>query len=257
MNIYLQKPEVVSIIMASYNAQKTIESAIKSVLAQTYMYWELIIINDCSTDNTLDIVTKMAVNEERIQIIENHTNIGVSRSREKGLKKAKGDWIAVLDSDDIWESHKLEKQLKLAYAQGAELIFTGSAFINDEGEDINWQLHVPVTLSYRQLLKQNLISNSSVLVKADLYRKYYAVGDNMHEDFSIWLGITKEGKMAYGIDEPLLIYRIAKSSKSSNKLKAAMMNWNTYRYSGLNLLETIYYMCWYSINGIIKYRHLR
>ena len=79
----------------------------------------------------------------------------------------------------------------------------------------------------------------------------------MHEDFATWLGMTKTGLLAYGIDEPLLIYRIAKSSKSSNKLKAAKMNWNTYRYIGLNLIESAYYMCWYAVKGLMKYRNLK
>jgi teichuronic acid biosynthesis glycosyltransferase TuaG len=96
-----------------------------------------------------------------------------------------------------------------------------------------------------------------VLVKTDLYRKHYAIGDGMHEDFAIWLGITREGKDAYGIDEPLLIYRVAKSSKSSNKMKAAKMNWNTYRYVGLNPVAASYYMCWYIVKGLLKYRHLK
>lgn len=122
---------------------------------------------------------------------------------------------------------------------------------------VYWQLHVPKRLTYRELLKQNLVSNSSVLVKKELYKKYYAIGDNMHEDFAIWLGISKEGIIAYGIDEPLLVYRLATSSKSSNKLKAAKMNWNTYRYVGLNPVQSFYYMCWYTVKGLQKYSHLK
>ncbi len=96
-----------------------------------------------------------------------------------------------------------------------------------------------------------------MLVKTSLYRQFYAMGDGMHEDFAIWLGITREGRKAYGIDEPLLIYRISTVSKSANKIKAARMNWNTYRYLGLNRVEAFYYMCWYSVRGLLKYRHLK
>ena len=163
----------------------------------------------------------------------------------------------MLDSDDAWAPDKLEKQIKLSRETGAELIFTGSAFMDDEGNPIDWQLHVPTKLPYRELLKQNLVSNSSVLVKAALYKQFYAIGDDMHEDFAIWLRITKTGRVAYGIDEPLLIYRVASSSKSSNKIKAAKMNWNTYRYIGLNPVAASYYMCWYIAKGILKYRHLK
>ena len=240
---------LVSIIMAAYNSERTIETAIRSVQEQTYTKWELLVINDCSKDHTYEIISSFV--DSRIRVLHNKKNYGVSISRKKGMENAQGEWIAVLDSDDAWASDKLEKQIKLANRTGAELIFTGSAFMDNDGNPIDWQLHVPSILSYRELLKQNLVSNSSVLVKADLYRKYYAIGDGMHEDFAIWLGITRDGIKAYGIDEPLLIYRLAKESKSSNKIKAARMNWNTYRYVGLNPL------CWYILKGLLKYSHLK
>lgn len=250
-----KKLGLISIIMAAYNAEKTINIAINSILKQTYSNWELLVVNDCSEDNTASVVASYS--DPRIRLLQNEKNCGVSISRKKGLDVSNGEWIAVLDSDDVWAQDKLEKQIKLAKEIGAELIFTGSAFIDDDGNPIDWQLHVPAKLPYRELLKQNLVSNSSVLVKADLYKKYYAIGDEMHEDFAIWLGITKTGRIAYGIDEPLLIYRVASSSKSSNKVKAAKMNWNTYRYIGLRPLAAAYYMCWYTVRGLIKYRNLK
>lgn len=249
--------ELISIIMAAYNAERTIESAIRSILSQTYTNWELLVINDCSKDSTAAIVTSLASSDSRIRMLNNETNSGVSVSRKKGMEATTGTWIAVLDSDDMWAPDKLEKQLALAYKTGAELIFTGSAFVDNDGNPIDWQLHVPDRLPYRELLKQNLVSNSSVLVKADLYKQFYAIGDEMHEDFAIWLGITKTGRDAYGLDEPLLIYRLATASKSSNKVKAAKMNWNTYRYVGLNPIAAGYYMCWYVVKGLLKYRHLK
>ena len=139
----------------------------------------------------------------------------------------------------------------------ADLLFTGSAFMDLDGQPIDWYLHAPAEVTYRQLLKQNVLSNSSALVRKELYAKHYAIGDGMHEDFAIWLSILKEGKKAYGVDEPLLIYRIAKSSKSGNKVKAAKMNWNTYRYVGLNPLEAFYYECWYMVKGLLKYKNLK
>ena len=241
---------LVSIIMASYNADKTISAAIKSVIAQTYTNWELLVVNDCSTDNTL--VVSETFDDPRIRIINNVNNLGVSETRAEGLAEARGDWIAILDSDDKWRPEKLQKQIDLIRKTNAELVYTGSGFMNENGIIRDWVLHVPPFLTFKRLLKQNLISNSSALVKKELYRRFYAYGDNMHEDYAIWLGITKSGIKAYGIDEPLLIYRISKSSKSSSKIKAAKMNWNTYRYVGLSLTTSFYYMCWYTINGLIK-----
>lgn len=252
-----ENDSLISIIMAAYNSEKTIEMAIQSVVSQTYPYWELLVVDDGSTDNTASIVEALAQSDVRIQLLQNEVNRGVSQSRQKGLAFAKGEWIAVLDSDDAWRADKLEKQFVLAQEKKAELIFTGSAFMNDNGDTIDWRLHVPDTLTYHELLKQNLISNSSVLVKKELYKHYFAVGDRMHEDYAIWLRITHDGYIAYGIDKPLLIYRIAKSSKTSNKLKSAQMQWNTYRYIGLHPIFAIYYMCWYTMKGLLKYRHLK
>lgn len=247
----------ISIIMAAYNAEKTIESAIHSVLSQTYPDFELLVVNDCSTDKTAVLVAAIAEKDDRVRLISNEKNSGVSYTRKHGLEEARGEWIAILDSDDAWASEKLEKQIELQKKTNAELLFTGSAFMDADGRPINWYLHAPAEVTYRQLLKQNVLSNSSALVRKELYAKYYAVGDGMHEDFAIWLSILKEGRKAYGVDEPLLIYRIAKSSKSGNKVKAARMNWNTYRYVGLNPVEALYYECWYMAKNIVKYANLK
>lgn len=247
----------ISIIMAAYNAEKTIEQAIYSVLCQTYPDFELLVVNDCSTDKTAALVAAIAEKDDRVRLISNEKNGGVSYTRKHGLEEARGEWIAILDSDDAWAPEKLEKQIELQEKTNAELLFTGSAFMDADGRPINWYLHAPAEVTYRQLLKQNVLSNSSALVRKKLYAKHYAVGDEMHEDFAIWLSILKEGRKAYGVDEPLLIYRIAKSSKSGNKIKAARMNWNTYRYVGLNPVEALYYECWYMAKNIVKYANLK
>lgn len=248
---------LVSIIMAAYNAEKTIELAIESVLNQTYSNFELLVINDCSKDGTAKLVEDFSAKDNRVRLISNEKNSGVSFTRKHGLEEANGSWIAILDSDDAWAPEKLEKQIELQNRTNADLLFTGSAFMDSEGRPIDWYLHAPAEATYRQLLKQNVLSNSSALVRKELYAKHYAVGDGMHEDFAIWLSILKDGKKAYGVDEPLLIYRIAKPSKSGNKIKAAKMNWNTYRYVGLNVVEAAYYEAWYMFKNVMKYANLK
>ena len=244
---------LISIIMAAYNAEKTIEQAINSVLSQTYPDFELLVVNDCSTDKTAMLAEAIVKKDGRVRLISNEKNSGVSYTRKHGLEEASGEWVAILDSDDAWAPEKLEKQIKLQKKTNADLLFTGSAFMDADGKPIDWYLAAPAEVTYRQLLKQNVLSNSSALVRKELYAKYYAVGDGMHEDFAMWLNILKDGRKAYGVDEPLLIYRIAKSSKSGNKFKAAKMNWNTYRYIGLNPIEAAYYEGWYMIKNVIKY----
>jgi teichuronic acid biosynthesis glycosyltransferase TuaG len=243
--------------MAAYNAEKTIGQAIDSVLAQTYDNFELLVIDDQSTDQTAAIVKQYAERDVRVKLLQNLQNSGVSQTRYRGLTEAKGEWIAILDSDDAWKPEKLEKQIMLQQKTGARLLYTGSAFMDEDGHAIDYYLPAPETITYRKLLKQNIISNSSALVCKALYEQFYCRGDQMHEDFAIWLQILKNGITAYGVDEPLLVYRIAKSSKSGNKAGAARMNWNTYRFVGLNLFEAFYYECCYAVNGIKKYKNLK
>ena len=245
---------LISIIMAAYNAEKTIGHSISSVLDQTYPNFELLVVNDCSSDGTEKLVESFAAKDSRVRLISNEKNSGVSYTRKHGLEEAKGEWIAILDSDDAWAPEKLEKQIALQEKTNADLLFTGSTFVDADGQPISWYLAAPAEVTYRRLLKQNILSNSSALVRKELYAKHYASGDGMHEDFAIWLSILQEGRKAYGVDEPLLIYRIAKSSKSGNKFKAAKMNWNTYRYVGLNPVSALYYECWYMVKGLLKYK---
>lgn len=249
--------ELISVIMPAYNAEKTLGQAVKSVLDQTYPFFELIVINDCSLDRTASLAKQYALMDSRVRVLENGVNSGASRTRHKGVEAARGRWLAFLDSDDAWARDKLEKQIAVQKERQAKLVYTGSAFMNADGVPLNWILHVPVQIGYRKLLRQNLISNSSVLILKDCYLRFEALGDGMHEDFACWLRLLRSGETAYGIDEPLLIYRLSPSSKSGNKLRAAMMNWNSYRAVGMSALVASYYMVWYAINGLLKYAHLR
>ncbi|MDO4479203.1 MAG: glycosyltransferase [Lachnospiraceae bacterium] len=249
----------VSVIMPAYNAAGTLKSTLDSLRAQTFSDWELVLVDDGSRDGTLALAKEMAEADPRIRIFENEANKGVTYTRARAADLARGEWIAILDSDDQWAPDKLEKQLKKAAETGAELIYTGSAFMDEAGRPLDYYLAAPGTISLKQLLKQNLISNSSVLVKAALYRTYMVreSARPIHEDFACWIAMLKNGVAAAGIDEPLLIYRVAAGSKSGNKKKAAVMNWNTYRLAGLNPVTAAYYMVWYVVKGLLKYRHLR
>ena len=147
---------LISIIMAAYNAEKTIEQAINSVLSQTYTDFELLVVNDCSKDRTVELVKDIVAKDSRVRLISNVKNSGVSYTRKHGLEEAKGDWIAILDSDDAWEPEKLEKQIELQRRTNADLLFTGSAFMDSEGHPIDWYqeqglrgLNVALILQYR------------------------------------------------------------------------------------------------------------
>ena len=254
----IKNASLISIVMPAYNCEQYISQAVESVIKQTYEEWELIIIDDCSKDGTYTLIKNIAEQDSRIRIYQNDKNIGVGKTRNRGIELAAGDWIAFLDSDDLWEKMKLEKQIHLLEQEfQAKFIYTGSAFIYADGTVIDYILHVPKRINRSQLLKQNLVSCSSVMIRKEYMQKYPMPGQkDIHEDFAVWLNVLEDEKYAYGIDEPLLIYRKSENSKSGNKLKAAKMNWNTYKNVGINGLSRFYYMCWYAVKGILKYKNL-
>lgn len=251
------KAPLVSIIMPTHNSEKYIAEAIRSVVNQTYTTWELIVIDDASQDRTVDIVKEFTSYDSRIVLYFNEHNIGVSKTRNKGISIAKGEWIAFLDSDDCWSAEKLQKQLCMgAVYKMAEFIFTGSRFMDESGRLFKWIMTVPDNVTYERLLKQNIISCSSVLISKQCLGEHRMSGDSIHEDFALWLAILKEGIIAYGINEPLLVYRVSSKSKSGNKIKSAIMTYKTYLKSGIGLICSFYYMAFYLFRGFMKYHNL-
>jgi len=252
--------ELISVILPVYNSAGTIEESVSSVLKQTYDNLELIIVDDASADNTGGICRLLSERDSRIRIITNLSNCGTLKARIRAASEAKSEWIAFIDADDRWHPQKLEKQLALRDSSGSDLVYTASAFIDGSGRPYDWIMHVPGDVSYRQLLKQNIISNSSVLIRRRDYIRYSPPEDNtvnMHEDFACWLCMLRDGLTAHGIDEPLITYRVSKSSSTGSKLKAASMNMNTYRYIGLGFFSRLFYEACYMVNGLRKHRHFR
>lgn len=252
----MNKP-FISIIMPVYNAEKYVAQAIDSVLKQTYKNWELWIIDDGSKDGSERIIQNKKCTDDRIRFVKNEQNMGVAKTRNRGVQLANGEWIAFLDSDDMWEEEKLEKQaVLLEKGKNVGIVYTGSAFVDENNKRAEYILNVPQMVSFQKLLKQNVISCSSVLVQKYYMQKYKMPDGDLHEDYATWLRILKEGGMAYGIDEPLLIYRVSSQSKSGNKVHAVKMQYRVYRLIGLNLVKRMYYMGWYAMLNLKKYKHI-
>ncbi len=243
---------MVSIIMPAYNAEKTINEAIESVLQQTYTNFELIVINDCSKDLTKDIILRYCNADHRVKIICNSMNLGVSKSRNIGIACAKGKYIAFLDSDDMWRKDKLEKQITLMESNVSILSYTASSFIDEVGNPYDYIMEAEEKTTLNTLLKKNIISCSSAMILADIMKELKMPSDKMHEDYYIWITVLKKYEYAYGINEPLLIYRLASNSKSSNRLKSAKMIYNTYCAVGYNYFTSFILMLRYSIYSISK-----
>lgn len=250
---------MVSVIMPAYNSEKYIKKAILSVCRQDYPDWELIVIDDCSTDSTADIIKELAESDSRIRYLKNSRNRGVAESRNRGVACASGEWVAFLDSDDCWRFDKLSCQINCASRSHARFIFSGSAFMDQADKKLRYSLQVPKRITFHQLLKQNVISCSSVLIKKELLEQYpMRRSEDMHEDFAVWLQILRDtGEPACGVNKPLLIYRITPGSKSNNKIKAAGMTYRVYRYIGLSPVKSAWYWMHYSIRSLKKYSSIK
>lgn len=252
--------DLVSVILPAYNCEKTLADTLESVLNQTYKDLEIILINDAAKDGTHGICESFAKRDERVRYFINTNNLGTLETRVRAINLAKGEWIAFVDSDDLWSPDKLEKQFALQKATNCDLVYTASSFINEEGQPFNWIMHVPEEITYKRLLRQNIISNSSVLMRKRDYLKYSPYterGCDMHEDFACWLCMLRAGLTARGINEPLISYRLHKNSSSSNKVNASKLNMNTYKFIGLGFFERLFYQGCYAVNGVLKYMHFR
>ncbi|WP_205622797.1 glycosyltransferase family 2 protein [Paenibacillus wynnii] len=187
---------LISIVMPAYNCEKYVVEAINSVLFQTHQNFELIVIDDGSKDNTVNLIEEMTKMDSRIKFYINKNNQGVAATRSRGVSLATGDWIAYLDSDDCWVKEKLEKQINCLNKTKGNFLFTGSSFMNENSELYKGILEVPEKVSYKELLKQNIISCSSVLIKKKYIEEYKMEKDETHEDFGSWLRILKVERYA-------------------------------------------------------------
>ena len=250
-----EKQPLVSVIMPAYNVAKYIEQAIRSVMSQTVIQWELLVLDDCSTDKTCAIVQELAAADARITLHKNEHNMGVAATRNHALGLCRGRYVAFLDSDDIWYPEKLEKQLALMETTGAQLCYCAYAMIDREGKQSHADYLVPAQISYDALLEENVIGCSTVMLSAAVAQKYRFATDYYHEDYVLWLQLLKDGVPAAGCTEVLAGWRHLDQSRSANKLRSAYKRWVIYRkYLKLPLIRSVWLLCNYALAGLKKYR---
>lgn len=250
---------VVSIVMPAYNSAPYVASSIRTVLSQSFGDWELLVSDNGSRDDTRAIVEKFAAQDARIRLLDaSKAKRCAAAARRFAIDKAQGDWIALLDSDDLWQPDKLERQLRLAEETGSRFLFSASAFMNARGERLKYVLHVPEIVDYRRLLKQDIISTSSVLIRRELLEGCFIEQTNaISEDFAAWLRVLRDREpFARGIDEPLLIYRLSPQQTSANKLRNAMNTYRTYRAVDVGTLPAMRNWLAYVARSLRKYSGL-
>ncbi len=247
----------VSIIMPAYNSEKFIEKGIKGVLSQTFKDWELIIVDDSSTDNTLKIVDKLKNN--KFVVIKNKKNLGAAYSRNIALDIAQGRYIAFIDSDDIWKKEKLEKQIDFMEKNDISFSFSGYQRIAEDDEKVIKTVHVPDKVNYKMILKNIIILLSTVIIDTKKIDKELLKMPNIKsgEDAAMYFKVLREGILAYGLDESLIKYRVRKKSLSSNKFKNFFRLLKIYKeYEHLNILQISKNITMYAINATKKRIHL-
>jgi teichuronic acid biosynthesis glycosyltransferase TuaG len=246
-------PDLVSIITPAFKSARFVGDAIRSVLAQDYPHWEMLIVDDCSPDETAARVEEWAARDARVKLIRQTRNSGPAATRNAALANSTGRYVAFLDSDDSWLPGKLSRQIDFMRTKQAAISFTSFRRISEDGVQIGRRITVPGRLTYRQLLGNTAIATSTVIVDRSMtgplqLRSVY------YDDFALWLELLRKGYVAHGLNEDLMRYRVVGKSVSRNKTKSAREVWKIYRaVEGVGLLRSIWYFLNYGARGWLKY----
>ena len=254
------KPEV-SIITPNYNTERFVGATIESVLAQTYGNWEMIIVDDASTDASVDIIREYVNRDERIRLIALDKNQGQGNARNVATDEAKGRWLAFLDSDDLWHPQKLERHLGFMQKVGAVLSHTSYEIIDEEGNKILSDFRVSKQpLRYRDLLKYNEIGCLTAIYDVSKIGKFYMPNLRRKQDYKLWLDILRKGYLSHPLDEVLAKYRLRKGSVTSNKTSLIYEHYKFLRQQEkLSPIQALFYTAYWGWNGFKKYylNHLK
>ncbi len=248
----------VSIITPAFNAAAYIGQTIESVVAQTFSDWEMIVVDDGSSDDTLAIVRDWQARDGRIKLLINETNLGPGPSRNRAIDAAQGRFIAFLDSDDLWLPEKLQTQVDTMTRTGAYFTFTSYEVIGHDGHGLGKTVHAPAQISYRGLLKDTVIGCLTVMIDRNRVEKLAMPNIPSRQPLVLWLRLLREVGPAVGIDQILAKYRARAGSISSNKRSAAKNVWRVYReYERLGLVASLWYFINYAVNGSLRNRKIK
>ena len=243
---------LVSIIIPVYNAEKFLKDTINTIKEQTYTNWEALFVNDCSKDNSSQIIKEESDKDNRIKLIELEKNSGAATARNFGIENAKGRYISFLDSDDLWKKEKLEKQIKFIKEKECAFSFTGYEFADEKGIGNGKVVKVPETMNYKQALKNTTIFTTTVIFDMKKINKEDIMFVKIKsEDTATWWKILKNNYLAYGFNENLSLYRRTQGTLSSDKLEGIRRIWHLYRkQEKLNIFYSFYNFCFYALNAV-------
>lgn len=246
---------MISIITPAYNAESFIRETIESVQKQTYKDWELIIIDDCSTDFTYVVAKEYAEKDPRIKVIKAPKNGGVAAARNIGLENVSGDFIAFLDSDDLWKPEKLEKQLAFMKEKDCVISYTDFQKFNTSDGSLGKVMRCPKRMRANDILKNTAIGCLTVMVDKKQAGEFRMPPLNHTEDNCTWYHILRDtNQTAYNLGEVLSLYRDGNASMTKDKGMSAKQQWETYRrYFKFSRIISAYYFTWYAINAVLRH----
>jgi len=234
---------LVSVIMPAYNSAEFIGEAIQSVQNQTFLNWELLVIDDSSNDLTVASVENFVSLDSRIKLFKNAKNLGAGASRNHGIKAANGSFIAFLDADDLWMQEKLEVQVNFMLKNELAMSFSSYRLMTETGELLSEIVEALPILSYQKLLRSNYVGNLTGMYKVDKIGKIYSPLIRKRQDWGLWLSVLEKAGSACGIQQPLAYYRLRKDSISNNKTALLKYNFQIYnRVLGFGFLKSCKYM---------------
>ena len=244
---------LVSVIMPCYNMERFISETITSVQQQTYPHWELIVVDDASTDKTAEIVKNHQDQDERIRFFVKPQHSGIADTRNQCLNMAKGHFLAFLDADDLWHPVKLEQQLRFMTEKNIGFSYSSYDCVDEAGNPLEKTVKAIGNLDYKTYLSNTIIGCSTVMLDKTIVGDVVVPNFRTSEDTATWLNILKKGVLAYAIEEPLTSYRIRQHSASSNKLKASSDLWRVYRQQEkLSLFKALGFFTSYAFHAIKK-----
>ena len=247
---------LVSIITPSYNSAKFIAETIQSVQNQTHQNWEMIIVDDASSDETENIVLSIIQNDSRIQFHKLSQNSGPAVARNTAIEKASGDFMTFIDADDIWFPNFIENNIKTIQETAIPFVFSSYKRSNEQLKFVYSDFIVPHKVSYSDILKSNSISCLTAFVDIKKLGKKYMPLIRKRQDMGLWLNYLKVIPFAYGIQETQAIYRIRENSLSRKKSDLIKYQWQFYtEVEKLNIFQSAYYMLHWMYRGFMKYRN--
>lgn len=248
--------DIVSIITPVYNAEKFIQDTITSVQNQSYQHWEHLLVDDCSSDNSQNIIEELARKDPRIKYFKLDKNGGPAVARNKAIELAEGRYLAFLDADDLWFEFHLKASLDVMKINNHAFVFASYKRSNENLEFVYSDFVVPENVSYTDILKSNSISCLTAVVDTHVLGKKYMPLIRKRQDMGLWLKYLKEVKYAYGIQKPHAIYRIRENSLSRNKYRLIKYQWEFYRkVERLSVFSSLYYLVLWTYFGYKKYKN--